>query len=422
MPCPVDSTHSVAVGQLQAHVRVCTRAREAAAIAAAPYVSAECNCGSDSESGDTTARLADVGALWRLMPDDSAAFQEALSEVRCVPKLHCETECRRDCARVTGAARRAVVDKVMEASASLPPENALASIPECVRDAVQRLEQQALEAHATEPWDEKHIHQQAGIVGALHRHGLLEHSSSAVYADLGAGRGYLLHLLAQTCGPPVKLLNVERRSYRKKAERTLRRMDGVHVVRARCDVSDLDLATAVTTLFPEDSVDVTPRPLVVVAKHLCGGATDMALRSALRCSTREGIILAGVCLAPCCHHSCTWRSYVNKNFLRGIGIGGRREFGIMCRLASWCVDGHGGTRPNVCADTMSRWGYTPAERAHVGASVKRLLDAGRAKWLAAQCGEACLQTYVDAAVTPENRLVIWVPSTSPSAAPGAARC
>ena len=86
------------------------------------------------------------------------------------------------------------------------------------------------------------------------------------------------------------------------------------------------------------------------AKHLCGGATDLALR-ALRHAAREEMLekyrhdldsfqnqdnnVAGgssslscsvvgkgrrfrVCIATCCHHRCDWRAYVNKGFIRDL--------------------------------------------------------------------------------------------------------
>jgi len=310
------------------------------------------------------------------------------------------------------AQNRAVVELVRTAAATLPHDPPPAAIPDCVRVAVGRLEQQAKEAHTTEPYDERHLVQQAALVGALHSSGLLQQASRTVFAELGAGRGYLLHLLAHTCGPPgVNLLFVERRAYRFKAERSLRRTDGINAVRARCDIADFDLASAIMALFTNGT---PPNRVVMVAKHLCGSATDMALRCALRCSQRDGICLVGACLAPCCHHSCTWSTYVGKPYLRRFGVG-KREFGIMCRLASWCVDAHGGSRPNG-SDTLSRWGYSPQERAAIGTSVKRLLDEGRAQWLAAKLpsGNASVRIYVDDRVTPENRAVVWTPATSAS--------
>ena len=300
-----------------------------------------------------------------------------------------------------------MVSLILAAVATLPPVPAPAVIPDCVSAAAARLEEMANDVHAVDPWDAKHAAQQIGILAAMHTHGLLQHSGGTVYAELGAGRGYLLNALAVCVGPPARLLFVERKAYRNKAERSLRRRPSIQVARARCDVADLELEQAIAVLF--DGPVHTPSTVVVLAKHLCGSATDMALRCAIRARSTGRCKLAGLAMAPCCHHSCSWRAYVNKPFLKASGIG-RREFSILKRLASWCVDSHGGGRPSTAAeggdgeDRLSRWGYPPAERARIGTAVKHLLDAGRAQWLG---GEAALVSYVDAAVTPENRLVVW---------------
>jgi tRNA:m4X modification enzyme len=309
---------------------------------------------------------------------------------------------------------REVASLVLAAVASLPAVPAPAMIPDCVSAAAARLEETARDVHTTDPWDEKHSAQHIGILSAMHTHGLLHSGDGTVFAELGAGRGYLLNALAVCVGPPCRLLFVERKAYRNKAERSLRRRPGIEVARARCDVADLDLEQAIATLF-DGAPERAPDTVIVLAKHLCGSATDMALRCAIRCARAGNCKLGGLAMAPCCHHACSWTAFVNKDFLKVHGIG-RRQFSILKRLASWCVDSHGGGRaPSTEADEgdrLSRWGFPPSERARIGTAVKRFLDTGRAEWLTQQRGgpaasEASLVSYVDAGITPENRLVVW---------------
>jgi hypothetical protein len=80
VPCPVDPGHTVLSTTLAQHLLVCTRAREAAAIATAPYVHAACNAGSDDDDDDNADSAG--ATLWRLLPDDEA-FPAALADVRC---------------------------------------------------------------------------------------------------------------------------------------------------------------------------------------------------------------------------------------------------------------------------------------------------------------------------------------------------
>ena len=57
--------------------------------------------------------------------------------------------------------------------------------------------------------------------------------------------------------------------------------------------------------------DMFWQPLVALSKHLCGCATDLALR----CLANSGLPVKGLCIACCCHHRCEWNSYVAKAFI-----------------------------------------------------------------------------------------------------------
>lgn len=122
------------------------------------------------------------------------------------------------------------------------------------------------------------------------------------------------------------------------------------------DIADLDLS----------GVDVIRgRSLVGVAKHLCGAATDLALRCLLdtlphqlgrsreqslshqhtsgcqaleAAATDGGTQLLGVAMAMCCHHRCTWSALVGQEFLEGCGFS-PEEFPLLCQLTSWGVCG-----------------------------------------------------------------------------------
>ncbi len=118
------------------------------------------------------------------------------------------------------------------------------------------------------------------------------------------------------------------------------------------DIADLDLS----------GVDVIRNSgnVVGVAKHLCGAATDLALRCLVdtlpdpsrqesNLSTTEPLTeeplpstkprLLGVAMALCCHHRCTWSALVGRDFLEhGCGFL-PEEFSLLCKLTSWAVCG-----------------------------------------------------------------------------------
>ena len=129
------------------------------------------------------------------------------------------------------------------------------------------------------------------------------------------------------------------------------------------DIADLDLS----------EVDVIQKGcgLVGVAKHLCGAATDLALRCLLNtlpqdchaqsCDSHSqscdchshsqdgdllkekesgfgGTRLLGVAMALCCHHRCNWLALVGGEFLEECGFSAE-EFHLLCQLTSWAVCG-----------------------------------------------------------------------------------
>jgi len=379
----------VLAAELTAHLRVCNAAREAAAATAAVYLQPGCNGGGDlSDDDDGEAAEAAALALWQCR-EEGDALEAARHAVR------------------------NVADLLLAAAAAAAPLPAPAPEPACVAEAFAVLKAAAATPHATTPFEPRHATQQAGIVSQMHAAGLLQPpDQGVVYVELGAGRGYLTHFLAETCqhgsaAQSASFLLVERRAYRHKAERSLRRE--ASVFRLRCDVADLDLATA--PLPPPAVMQPGPRRLVTIAKHLCGGGTDAALRCASRCS-QAGRVLFGIAIAPCCHHACQWRRFCGKTALRRCGIG-PLQFSLASRMASWAICPGGASNdldtshslPPAAAD--ARWGLSAAERQAVGAAAKQLFDAARAEWATSRCGgTARLVSYCAPSVSPEHRLIV----------------
>ncbi|KAJ4459909.1 putative tRNA guanosine-2'-O-methyltransferase [Paratrimastix pyriformis] len=174
--------------------------------------------------------------------------------------------------------------------------------------------------------------------------------------------------------------------------------------------------------------------VVGIGKHLCGGATDMALRALVQTlpaaptqsCCRSGS-LAGVAIATCCHHLCTWASLANAAFFTERGFS-REEVELLIKMTSWAVSGLRTTDPfmettlppalilsaPVAAalparpDPAAPWRLS---REMVGRACKRLVDWSRVEYLRAQGGlQAGLVEYVPAAISPENCL-LWASRT-----------
>ena len=120
------------------------------------------------------------------------------------------------------------------------------------------------------------------------------------------------------------------------AETVRVRRAGASVERLRVDIKDLRFSGVAAA---------ENRDVVFVAKHLCGAATDLALRCALApdddALPKKTFRARGACIATCCHHRCEWGSYVNRAFVEAHGFDAR-EFGWLARISSWAADGAAG--------------------------------------------------------------------------------
>ncbi|EDV90697.1 GH14041 [Drosophila grimshawi] len=262
------------------------------------------------------------------------------------------------------------------------------------------------------PEARKHLVQTSALLGILERDKqLAEHTS---YIEFGAGKGQLAFYLATALESQQlkhsQVVLVDRLSLRHKKDNKLTNKQQVQRIRA--DIADLNL-----TQLPE--LQRTQRH-VALSKHLCGAATDLTIRCILgdvACHTNY------ILIALCCHHRCSWRSYVGKLWLQAAGIS-RREFTIIAKMVSWAVCGSGLSRERRKAiaeakEEQSReeeeeqlpqveatQRLSREERETIGYQCKRVLDQGRLEHLKAHGYEASLKFYVPREVTLENVVLL----------------
>ncbi|KAK1315906.1 hypothetical protein QJS10_CPA05g00114 [Acorus calamus] len=294
------------------------------------------------------------------------------------------------------------------------------------------------------PIQEKHARQQASILGNMESLGILQRPAAAMHPDFravdssggqktcppaviefGAGRGYLTQMLADYYGIR-KVVLVERKSYRLKADRSLRQKESLSLERLRIDIEDLNL-NAVESL--------KGCPCLAIGKHLCGPATDLTLRCCLPGKNNEeadhlcpSFSLQGLAIATCCHHLCQWKHYLNKNFLSEYGLT-KEDFHAMTWFTSWAVDGdhssavsdaaHQETNPRTILDKEPLKAIAIAgtveeiikkmevvDRATLGFMCKDIIDMGRLMWMKEHNLGAQLVKYVPSSISPENHLLI----------------
>ncbi|KAG6547869.1 hypothetical protein Mapa_010689 [Marchantia paleacea] len=466
VPCPVDPSHTVLRHEVAVHVRKCQATKHMKFSEEQPYYRKGINAGSDGEEDRQASR--DGHGADETKPHNPPLEPESPGETRPAIEIpptdpppqdgfvRTANSCDRNEQRVkflSSVAKRSAITALSEreflelvrriessheASRSEAVEEWFLQPPQCLqwwdRNRDRRL-----------PFQEKHVSQQASMLGNFEAFGLLKRDDndddatklggdreSRAFVEFGAGRGYLSQMLCDSYGVSSVVL-VERKAYKYKADRTLRQLTGVSVERLRTDIEDLYLK----------GVEVLQgRRYVAVSKHLCGPATDLTLRcclnevssSAAELTDQKGLdsspVLEGVGIATCCHHLCQWRSYVNKQYFREIGFS-EADFNMITWLTSWAVNESGehaevenpeaekNPEQRVVKDGTSSGAEIAAPRlseamdamdvgarAELGRKCKHLIDFGRLLFVRRHGMSAKIVKYISAAVSPENKLLL----------------
>jgi len=312
----------------------------------------------------------------------------------------------------------------------------------------------------------RHLRQIASILGHVRQNGLIstnesETDNNPLIVEMGAGRGMTGLIVAGAMGASVgqvnsstkvKLCLVERCGTRKKAETSVRsadkrskddclRLDRVEVTRVKCDLAHVDMSTTLQTQLGSGN----PSKTVVIAKHLCGAGTDLALKS-----LRNAGVIDGCVMATCCHGLCTWNEYVGRDcFLSlfcsdvgGLSTFGEKEFNLLKRWTSASVSGErpisesGSTKIDDNGAKEEHYTGTPEEETGrypnifavakelglscggkgLGRACQRLIDYGRCDYMrnnlfasdddSSKAFNVSMLHYVPSDVTPQNALIV----------------
>ncbi|CAH8547528.1 unnamed protein product [Heterobilharzia americana] len=281
----------------------------------------------------------------------------------------------------------------------------------------------------------RHIYQNGRLIRVLENKGLL--STNNLYLEFGAGRAGLSHwinnCLASTelgacCydrypgvwpvkAPETNFLLVELNSVRDKMDK--RQGDEGNFTRLRINIADLDLS-----LVP--LIQQNKRPVIAVAKHLCGDATDLSLRCLK--NGEHKFELSGIMFAVCCHHKCTWHETAGRVWLEKIAKITPDQFSLITLLASWAVCGmerrtqhtenfiHSTTDQDY-KEALKRGKEDECQTAlhsldvnikmKIGKICKRLIDWGRLMYIKHELKlfDAQFISYATSEVTPENIVI-----------------
>lgn len=408
IPCPLDPKHSCFETRLKQHLTICN-AREKTGL---PYVNKNINLDSSEDEPNKTR-----------LPDLSDA--ELLQFISRVETLHLEH---------VGEIKEEICHHT-----SLDEELKVPGYGHTVL---------------------RHLTQNASLLGLLQKEQLLQPQITTCYVEFGAGKGQLTQWLTDSVEnlDLATFLLVDRSAQRYKRDAKLKCNEALKLKRLRVDIQHLDLT----------GVDEFVRlgQLVATGKHLCGGATDLALKCICQSC---GPKMAGAVIALCCHHQCSWGTYIGKDTLQKLGFT-RREFYTLLSLTSWAVcsaqdsqehvgdEGkqkeHGNTvnssenettkdasptakvrkiepkqdtksvkREEINGDTKkesnienekenrySRLKLSCSYREEIGRQAKQLLDYGRLNYMQSKGFNARLIQYVKRETTLENIAIIVLPN------------
>jgi len=277
------------------------------------------------------------------------------------------------------------------------------------------------------------------VVKKVREKGLLvddpKENAEMVFVDLGAGKALFSRLIYEMTQRNVEIIAVDREDALlnydpKNSKFGLRNSMDVgsaqkQKVAENCEHCPATKATLKTEIFSygnaaftrilADVVDLNINALrnrgkaVVVAKHLCGHATDMALSRCISSSLKhaegaKGLTVEIICIAPCCHQKMRWHNYSNQKFLESLGLGGKKMFTSLVNLIQ--LSRH----QNLKKFEYRKWkglkDFDFDTIKGLGRCSRRILEEGRLRLLREQGFHAELVSYADESITPDNLVII----------------
>ena len=254
----------------------------------------------------------------------------------------------------------------------------------------------------------KHLHQQASLISHIHQ--LIPNCHNLTFVEFGAGRGKLSHWVERslsTSQSQSEFILVDRASFRHKVDLYHRSSDGPTFRRLFIDIEHLCLSKV-------DRME-NDRSVVGYCKHLCGGATDLAMSCLMttlgppHAPPSDHTRPSALVMAPCCHHQCTWRAYVGKKFFETELNFSPVDFHAVTLMTSWRTCGlkPSEDKPQDSSLPIKEWSSTFMKG--IGYKCKRLIDFGRVWWLRENGMKTRVLEYVPQDVTLENIVIVATP-------------
>jgi tRNA:m4X modification enzyme len=477
VPCPIDSSHFIFEGDIPKHVLICPKVKCQQELAGKEYYCKGINLGG---FGEMERRVGDLAS-----PDDDRKNDSSSSELDEVKKLayavlrvfhHLflakndgKSNATLSINQLQNITESEIYNALTESDLSVMEEK----IDSVTTSNLSAAEVQSKETsvrpgrltttiakHNINAGGSRHLRQIASILGHVRCKGLISTKTeeddktrnvNPLIIEVGAGRGMTGLIVAGAMAASLDITNsssrvnlclVEKSGTRRKAERKTRsangysaedclRLDMVDIKRVKADLSDIDMPKALQSQLGSLEFSKT----VVIAKHLCGAGTDLAIMSMRNLDSVDGCVMA-----TCCHGLCSWNEYVGRNCLLelfhekvgGLTTFGDDQFNVLKRWSSAAVsverksaleeyptkgdddnnmkethyvdkadDGKG---QNIFALSIELG--LSCGGAGLGRACQRIIDYGRCDYLKGRGFKVDLFHYVPPDVTPQNALIV----------------
>lgn len=432
IPCPLDPAHTIFKRFLSNHLKICNAAKIIEHLQSLPYYKPNCNGGTIlCEEVSNQTEMADPS---KLLQKVDAAYEK-------IPKTITETVYKKPIITDLDESQiiqldqhiRAVIGGDQTSFYQLRHvEQDIAIVHIMLQNKILRLQNPQLDLDSN-------------LSVVSHKEEIP--SSNNVYLEFGAGKG-LLGYAVYLCDPNAKLGLIERSSNKKKIDKFLTEK-GAQFARFRMDIRDcfVPLLPCVVDSLQQhrDGLHSTAPQIVVMAKHLCGVASDLAIRSIANLDNNDPVksdsnlltaskklCSRAVAIATCCHHACQYDDYTGHKWLMECSIT-RDEFEIIKFWSGWANLPTDGTSSADSCKTDSdpvKDTSTEANTDHAcvalkndiprpvglsqdamkvyGKKIKRILDYGRVLYLQGEVGfnHVNMVKYCDDKLSPECMLII----------------
>jgi len=329
--CPIDPSHYIFEDNLEKHCAICPLAVKRRKLAEQPYYDENINAGGygdihgDGVSVNDTGRKGEQSDL-KQAAITTLTLEDAQDLALRVLEVHQLIFRRLETGNQTKSTRDTTCDDLHSAL----------SMEDLSEPEIKAGIAEAFQIHRAKSGGPKHVTQLASLVGHIRKLEVLPHdpltvpakkgrtSNSVTFLEMGAGRGMLgltAAGVAAASGIPTELIMVERTGARSKADKVFRtsndkgedgtylKLDTVKWSRIESDLAHVSLPKI---LDKSQGTDGTKNDVVIIAKHLCGAGTDLALKSMESIPGRVHSCL----MATCCHGLCDWKLYVGRDALR----------------------------------------------------------------------------------------------------------